>query len=68
MAKKLHIMTVISESGDHYGPFIFEKKPDDKALLKFLRKHTSDDDVGCGEGPGWMGTHLQVEWTSGKVH
>jgi hypothetical protein len=58
--KRLYVVSVDSESGDHYGPFLFEQKPSDKVMLAFLQKHTSPEDAEATTGPGWHGTYLYL--------
>ncbi len=86
MAKKsdaVHVLSVKSESGDDYGPFLFRKRPTGQKLLDFLMENTSECDCGedgtwaqrdalrkAGEdldGPGWMGTHLHLTWSEDIV-
>jgi hypothetical protein len=65
----INILTVKSESGDDYGPFLFKKKLTDKQLLKFLQKECPGDCVVDeeDEGPGFMGTYLHVQWSTDKI-
>jgi len=67
--KKIHILSVESESCDTYGPFLFSKKLDDNQLEAFLREHCSsewpDDD---DEGPGIFGSYLYVSWSQSEVY
>lgn len=57
------VITGHSESGDDYGPWVFDKKPDDEFLKKFLAEHApgeyppSEDD-----GPGIFGTELHLRF------
>lgn len=64
---KLHVLSVTSESGDDYGPFLFRKKPNDADLLTFLQGHTSECDAEQDDGPGWKGTHLHLSWSKQEV-
>ena len=63
MKKKVntvHVITFKSESGDDYGPFVFNRMPSDKELEKFLRFYCEqefDDD----DGPGIFGSCLHMQ-------
>jgi hypothetical protein len=70
--KPLHILSVHSESGDDYGPFLFEAVPTDEELMEFLRENTSPDEVEYEDpeekdGPGWNGTYLHLTWTENNI-
>jgi hypothetical protein len=77
MAKKkntIHVLSVQSESGDDYGPFLFKERISGEQLLEFLKTHTAEcevedysgpDEDGC---PGWMGTYLHLTWSQQEVH
>lgn len=64
----LFVLTVTSESGDDYSPYIFRTKPDDERLMQFLRDncYVPDDDELGDENCGWKGTYLEVEWAEFK--
>ena len=68
MAQRVHVVSVHTESGDNYGPFVFERKPDDARLKAFLRKRLPSDDLDSDEGPGWCGTYVHLKWTVQRVH
>jgi len=68
----VHVITLKSESGDDYGPFVFNRQPTDKELEKFLRFYceqefvepdSHDEDEGCGDqsGPGIFGSCLHMQ-------
>lgn len=62
----LHVLSVDTESGDHLGPFLFEKRPTDDRLEAFLRRQIGEDEFA--EGPGWRGTFLHLSWSLQPVH
>lgn len=57
---RCYVIIVKSESGDHYGPYLFAKKPDDDALEKFLRCKCPGE-WEDGEGPGFRDSYLHVQ-------
>jgi hypothetical protein len=61
--KKVHVCSVMSESSDHYGPFVFEKKPTDRKLLAFLKERCGSEADETANGPGWKGTYLHLDWS-----
>ena len=65
--KIYNILSVRSESGDDYGPYIFDYKPTDEELLEFLREEIGGPDVEDPDGPGFMDTWLYENWTTSKV-
>lgn len=66
--KKLHVLSVQSESCDDYGPFVFAVRPNVAQLKTFLRKHTSPDDADfSADGPGWKGSYLHLTWSKQEV-
>lgn len=84
MAKKktsqVHVLSISSESGDDYGPFLFGKKPSDRELFDFLNEQCPGemddasldepgevDEDGNGYGPGWKGSYLHLTWTKAVV-
>lgn len=54
------VVTFDSESGDKYGPFIFNKKPKDSDLKKLLKKEAPGE-LEAKDGPGLFGTYL-YDW------
>lgn len=67
--KKVHVLSVQSESCDHYGPFVFAVRPNVAQLKTFLRKNTSPCDADfSADGPGWKGSYLHLTWSSTEVN
>ena len=63
-ATTVFVVTGVSESTDHYGPFVYKKKPSDKvleALVKML-------DYGEGDGPGDYGSYVHLSVDRCKVN
>lgn len=57
-----------SESGDHYGPFVFAKKPTDKKFEAFWRGEAPGDfdadcegDTGPGKWGSWIYSSLEKQ-------
>jgi hypothetical protein len=64
---KVSVLCVSSESCDHYGPYVFKRKLNDKQLIKFLQKECPGDWTE-EEGPGFAGSWLYPEWSTTEVH
>jgi hypothetical protein len=64
--QKLHVLCVSTESGDTYGPFLFERKPADTQLNVFLEQQLPLEEFE--PGPGWRNTHIHLEWSRQPVH
>lgn len=55
------VITGKSESGDDYGPWVFDKKPSDKFLKKFLAEVAPGEYPGIDDdGPGIFGSELHL--------
>jgi hypothetical protein len=51
-----------SESGDDYGPWVFNKTPSDQQLETFLREECAGDFPEDGEeGPGIFGSYVHID-------
>jgi len=59
---KIWSVTGESESGDDYGPWLFNKKPTDKQLELMLRTDYDYEfpDAEDGEGPGSYGSYIHL--------
>lgn len=76
---KIWILSISSESGDDFGPFLFRKKPSNQELLDFLRTISPDDcvdeeyevievyDAASDGRPGFSGTYLYIEWSKDTI-
>jgi hypothetical protein len=53
------VINIDSESGDHYGPYVVENKPNKKQLKKWL-KNKFPCEFTDDEGPGDFGSYLFV--------
>lgn len=54
---QIWVVTGVSESSDHSGPSVFDHKPTEKELKKFITDTGEDLDVG---GPGDFGSYLYL--------
>ena len=67
LSPRIHCWSIAvkSESGDDYGPHLFDHKPDDDELEKFLRELSPcdwpDDPDDLADGPGFRGSYLHVD-------
>ena len=65
------IFTVSSESGDDYGPFLFDRKPTDAELEYWLREFCpgewDDAEDEDNRGPGIFGSYLHVDMSEQTV-
>lgn len=59
---KVWVVTGESESGDHYGPFVLSKKPDQKKLKEICKNHC-DWQEGRTDGPGDFGSYTYLTVT-----
>jgi len=59
--KKVYVVCVNSESGDEYGPFVFEKKPTDLFLKKFLKKECPDEFYSNNCGAWGSALHYEIK-------
>jgi len=57
------VVTGKSESGDEYGPVVFERKPTDKTLKQLV----FDWDGNDGSGPGDYGSYVHLTKTKVAV-
>lgn len=53
-------ITILSESGDDYGPVFFDKKPPDRFIKKYCMMHFPDE-FGDGDGPGAWASYLHID-------
>lgn len=66
-------LTATSESGDDYGPFLFNKKPTDTQLEYWLREFCpgefDDADAENEEdsGPGVFGSYLHINLSEAEM-
>jgi len=65
--KKVIVVTGRNESGDDYGPWVFDKRPSEKFMEAFLREYSPDeflDDEDYenyeDEGPGDFGSCISL--------
>lgn len=60
---KVIVVTGKSESGDNYGPWVFDKKPSGRQLHLFLKENVSSEFPGEGseDGPGVYGSYLHID-------
>jgi len=58
--RSVWVISVKSESCDDYGSHVFDGKPTDDDLEKFLRELSPDDWLD-GDGPGFRGSCLHVD-------
>lgn len=58
------VITGHSESGDDYGPWVFDKKPSDKFLKSFLKEVAPGEffDGMDDDGPGIFGSELHLHF------
>jgi hypothetical protein len=54
---KIWVVTGDSESSDHYGPFVFSKKPSKELLKKIAFDCDGDDEE---DGPGNYGSYVYL--------
>lgn len=56
------VVTAHSESGDDYGPWVFDQKLSSRQLEQFLREMAEGDfpEEGEEDGPGDFGSYLFV--------
>ena len=61
--KTVIVVQVTSESGDHYGPFVFASKPSHETLEAFLRSEIPEEEFNDMEScsPGFSGTYIDVD-------
>lgn len=69
----IHVLSVSSESGDDYGPYLFRKQPTDEELFAFLLKYIEQEcndltEPDEDEGPGFGGTNLHIRWSTDRIH
>lgn len=65
MAKQLHglqILQLSTESGDHYGPFVFDEELTEDELEDFLREEFPDEWLD-DNGPGFRGSYIYADWS-----
>lgn len=60
------VVTAMSESSDHYGPWVFAKKPTDEQLKEFCKENCPGEFDCCDgedemDGPGNWGSYLHVD-------
>jgi len=60
----IYIVTGNSESGDHYGPMAFYKKPTKKTLSTIAHDWDGDEDK---QGLGFDGSNVYIEVTCVEV-
>jgi hypothetical protein len=60
------ILSINTESGDTYGPFVFENKPDDRKSETFLKERFPDEWDVFDDGPGIFNSYMHIKWTEIK--
>lgn len=67
MQKKIWVLSIISKSGDNYGPFLFEEKPkSNQELLMFLQNHLPPDEYNTFDSKrdtNWVQSSLYLNQT-----
>lgn len=58
---KIFLLWADSESCDHYGPWVFDKKLTSKQIEKFLRKECEQEFTEDNDGPGDFGSYLYIQ-------
>lgn len=57
------VITGHSESGDDYGPWVFDKKPSDEFLKKILAEYAPGEyPPNEDDGPGIFGSELHLHF------
>lgn len=57
------VVTGHSESGDDYGPWVFDKKPSDEFMKAWLKEFAPGDfDEDEEEGPGDYGSYVHLSY------
>lgn len=59
--KKVYVYTGMSESGDVYGPWVFEKKPTPMKLSQILRNDCAGEFTEHADGPGIFGSFIHLK-------
>ena len=65
--QRFWVLSVTSESGDSYGPSLFEEKLDDSELEVFLHNQFPDE-WEEDDGPGIFGSYLHIKWDLAHVY
>jgi hypothetical protein len=56
---KVYVLTALSESGDYYGPFVFDKEPTEAIQRKIIEEEIGEElDV---DGPGDFDSYVYLE-------
>lgn len=66
MIKQCFVVRFKSESGDHYGPFVFGSKPNNAQLKKLIKEEMSWE-AEYSDGPGIFGTYLYSEISKTEI-
>ena len=61
---KIWVITGVSESADHYGPFLFSKKPTKELLKKMAYMCDGYEEE---EGPGDFGSYVYLKTNEVEV-
>lgn len=64
----VYVVTAKNDNGFDYGPWCFNRKPNDERLESFLRADCPGEWVEDNDGPGFMGSHLYVTVSMSAVH
>ncbi|HEY5267674.1 MAG TPA: hypothetical protein VII94_00900 [Candidatus Saccharimonadales bacterium] len=59
-SSKVTVITGRSESGDDYGPWVFDRAPSDEQLESFLREECAGDFCEDDKGPGIFGSYVHI--------
>lgn len=65
--KKVWVVNANSESGDDYGPYLFDKKPTDKELETFMKDYWPDEFPEEKDGPGKWGSYLYISLVESEI-
>lgn len=63
-AGEVVVVTGHSESGDDYGPWVFDKKPDDEFMKAFLKEYAAGDWDDDEDGPGHYGSYVHLRFST----
>ncbi len=61
------VVTGHSESGDDYGPWVFDRKPSDEFMKAFLKEYAAGEWEDDEDGPGHYGSYVHLRFHSATI-
>lgn len=62
------VVTGHSESGDDYGPWVFNSRPSDEFMKAWLKEFAAGDFEDDEDGPGDYGSYVHLKFHESSIY